>query len=68
MKKKYYIVPLEIVAKFQKSQIQDFTLYFTQILTGEWVINVDCGEDLFSMIEWSTFEVRSLTTKDFPTE
>ena len=68
MKKKYYIVPLEIVAKFQRSQIGDFALYFTQILTGEWVINVDCGEDLFNMIEWSTFEQRSLAVKDFPIE
>ena len=64
--KKYYIVPQNIVTEYQNYQINEFRISFTQIITGEWVVNTGCGEDIFSMINWSILEQRDLYLADFP--
>jgi len=64
--KKYYIIPQNIVLEYNKYQINEFSISFSQIITGEWVINTDCGEDIFSMINWSILEQRDLYLADFP--
>lgn len=64
--KKYYIIPTELAAMLQRTQKGENILYFTQIKTGEFVINVDCGEELFPEIDWASFTQRSLKISDFP--
>lgn len=64
--KKYYIIPQNIVTEYNNYQINGFSISFTKIITGEWVINTDCGEDIFSMINWSILEQRDLNFADFP--
>ena len=64
--KTYYIVPQNIVSEYNNYKINEFSISFSQIITGEWVINTDCGEHIFSMINWSILEQRDLYLADFP--
>lgn len=63
---KYYIIPIEIVALWQRVERASQSLYFQQTKDGRWVINVGCNEELFNEIEWSNFTQVTLKKTDFP--
>jgi hypothetical protein len=62
----YYIVPQEIVDQYQNSVNGIFAIHFTEINTGEYVVDVNpLLIDTFPDIPWNTFEIRELTNADF---
>ena len=61
----YYIVPKGIVDTYQNFQKGVYAIHFTQTNKGIWVINKNCGEDIFTEIPFSTFEIIELSPKDF---
>jgi hypothetical protein len=62
----YYIVPQETVDQYQDSVNDVFAIHFTEINTGEYVIDVNpLLTDMFSDIPWNTFEIRDLTNSAF---
>lgn len=65
--KYYIIIPIDIVAQWQRVERGNQSLYFTQIKNGDWVINTNCGEELFPEIPWNTYSQKTLTESDFKT-
>ena len=61
----YYILTTEIVEKYQGFQKENFAINFTQTNKGLWVINENCGEEIFTEIEWSKLEKIELDFADF---
>lgn len=62
----YYIVPQNIAVDFQDYIKEDFGIHFRQDIYNRWVINVGCGEEIFTEINWTDFPIENLTDKDFP--
>lgn len=62
---KFYIIPTDIVEQYQGFQKQNFAINFTQTNKGVWVINQNCGEPLFTEINWKSFDVIELNQEDF---
>ena len=61
----YYILTKTIVDEYQGFQKGNFAINFTQTNTGKWVINVGCGEEIFTEIDWSKLKKTNLEIEDF---
>jgi len=61
----YYIIPEEIATQYQGFQKGSFAINFTQTNKDIWVINQNCGEEIFTEIDWGSFELIELTIEDF---
>ena len=62
---KYYIIQQEIVTQYQGFQKGNFAINFTQTNTGIWAINLGCGEEIFTEIDWNSFDQTDLEIEDF---
>lgn len=62
---RFYIIPTPIAIKYQGFQKENFAINFTETNKGIWVINLNCGEDIFTELDWSSFELIELTPEDF---
>ena len=60
-----YIINKAIVDEYQGFQKQNFVITFNETNKGLWVINKGCGEDIFTELDWSSFETIELTNRDF---
>ena len=65
MNNNFYIIPEYTALAFQGFQKDNFAINFTQTNKGIWVINTNCGEEIFTEIDWSSFEMVKLTMEDF---
>lgn len=65
MKQTFYIVPDAIALNFQGFQKDNFAINFTQTNKNIWVINQNCGEDIFTEIDFKSFELIELSIEDF---
>ena len=61
----FYIINKAIVDEYQGFQKQNFVITFTETNKGLWVINKGCGEDIFTELDWASFETIELTNRDF---
>ena len=64
----YYIVAKQTAEANQGAQNGSYQLYFRKKKDGQYVVNVGCGEELFSSISWNDFPKVELTADDFPTD
>lgn len=62
---KYYILTNEIVQQYQGFQKENYAINFTQTNKGIWVINENCGEDIFTEIDWEKLKKIDLEITDF---
>jgi hypothetical protein len=65
MEEKFYIVPLYIVAEYQRFNNGVVALEFRKNNAGKWVINCDSGIE--QIMDCSVFVKANLTAEDFPT-
>lgn len=65
IKPKFYIVPEAIALQYQAAQKENLQINFIQTNKNLWVINVNCGEDVFTEIDFKSFEIVELTMADF---
>lgn len=63
---KYFIVPIQFVAEHQRRSEGERGLFFVQDNSGRWVINVEVA-DVWPELDFSNFEIVTLTVEDFPT-
>jgi hypothetical protein len=61
----FYIISEAIKDEYQGFQKQNFVINFTETNQGLWVINKGCGEDIFTELDWDSFETIELTNRDF---
>lgn len=61
----YYIIPETIVEEFQGFQKNNFAINFTKTNKNIWVINQNCGEDIFTEINFKAFDLIELSIEDF---
>lgn len=61
----FYIIPTEIKEEYQGFQKQNFAINFTKTNQGVWVINTNCGEEIFTEINWTELEKIDLEIEDF---
>ena len=70
----YYKIPEEIVASSQRKKVSNHLLEFVKTgintvdptISEIWVINVGCGEEYFTWIDWSILPIIQLEITDFP--
>ena len=65
MNNNFYIIPEYTALAFQGFQKNNFAINFTQTNKGVWVINENCGEDIFTEIDFKSFELIELELSDF---
>lgn len=63
---KFYIIPLSIVAKYQRMIIGNNQILFIQDKNENFVIQTGWIEDLIPQIDFREFETIELTPDDFP--
>ena len=61
----FYIITEGIKEQYQGFQKQNFAINFTKTNKGIWVINKNCGEDIFTEIDWNSLDTIELEKKDF---
>lgn len=64
MKQKYFIIPIEIVAEYNRFTNGTTTIEFRKDNLKRWVINTDSGIE--TILDCSKFEILELSITDFP--